>query len=89
MYFLACFLLLLFFAVAAVFFTYSLFVFLIFQLSLEELLGDIDNSFVHPSMHCVIVIIDKAKCSFLVVSPVWQDCDNVKVYFRNYGRSIS
>ena len=68
MYFLACLLLLLllFFAAAAVFFlTYSLFVFLNFQLSLEELLGD--NSLVHPSMHCVIVIIDKAKCSFLVV----------------------
>ena len=67
MYFLACFLLLLFFAVAAVFFlfTYSLFVFLNFQLSLEEQLGD--NSLVHPSMHYVIVTIDEAKCSFLVV----------------------
>ena len=67
MYFLACLLLLLLFfaAVADFFLTYSLFVFLNFQLSLEELLGD--NSLVHPSMHCVIVIIDKAKCSFLVV----------------------
>ena len=50
MYFLAC-LLLFFFAVAAVvclfvFFTYSLFVFLSFQLSLEELL------FVYPGPGC-------------------------------------
>ena len=53
MYFLACLLLLLFFAVAVVclfvwlvFFTYSLFVFLSFQLSLEELL------FVYPGPGC-------------------------------------